>query len=177
MVIVLGCAVWPGECPSHALLRRSRKAARLWHQGGVDLIIASGGIGAHPPSEAEVIRRILLKEGVPDQSILKEDRSTSTLTNARFSLALLRSAENNAKTTAKTTAETTAEITVVTDGYHRLRAGLIFRDQGTRARIISADDCPPYPRIRVQTKLAMREIAALGRYMFWRGRKMTSKQK
>ncbi len=150
VLIILGCAVWPDEQPSPALLRRTRKAAQLWHQGGYDLIIPSGGVGKHPPAEAEVMRRILVDLDVPDDVIRIENRSTSTRTNARNSLALL--------------SEST-QITVVTDGYHRPRAWVTFRQEGAKARTISADDCQPPPTQPLRLKQTLREGLALPWYV------------
>lgn len=151
VIIVLGAAVWPGERPSPTLLRRSRKAAQLWAEGGYDRVIASGGVGQHPPSEAEIMRRILTENGVPGDAILLEDRSTSTETNARYSLALLGSLADT-------------RITVVTDGTHCRRAGMIFRDQGARVQTVPADDAAPPPRRAVQVKQCLREMLALAWY-------------
>lgn len=152
VIIVLGAAVWPGERPSPTLLRRTRKAAQLWAQGGYDRVIASGGMGRHPPSEAEIMRRILTANGVPGDAILREDRSTSTETNARYSLALLDSLPDT-------------EVTLVTDGTHCRRAGLVFRDQGARVQTVSADDATPPPRRAVQLHQCLRELAALAWYL------------
>ena len=60
VALVLGAAVWPGGRPSPTLRRRALKAAALWHEGQVRAIIGCGGVGRHPPSEAEVIRALCL---------------------------------------------------------------------------------------------------------------------
>ena len=66
--LILGCAVWPGG-PSPTLRRRALHAAGLWHRGEVDWLVACGGLGRHPPTEAEAIRDLLLAEGIPAEAI------------------------------------------------------------------------------------------------------------
>ena len=87
--IVLGAAVWPGGAPSPTLIRRAATAAALWHAGAVGGIVATGGVGRHPPSEAELIRLLLAERGVPERAVLIEDRSHTTLENLANARALL----------------------------------------------------------------------------------------
>ncbi len=84
VAVVLGAQVLPGERASRTLEARVRHAARLYAEGRVDLIIATGGLGEHPPSEAEIMARILLEHGVPEDAILREDRALSTWDSARL---------------------------------------------------------------------------------------------
>ncbi|MEJ6397520.1 YdcF family protein [Yoonia sp. 208BN28-4] len=122
-IIVLGAAVWV-EGPSPTLLRRSVHAASVWHGGGHDLIVACGGLGRFPPSEAAAIMTILRANDVPPTKILQEDQSTTTLENLIFARQILRSYD-------------CAEITIVTDGYHGPRAKLVARTLGLRASVSS----------------------------------------
>ncbi|THH38908.1 YdcF family protein [Aliishimia ponticola] len=150
-LIILGAAVWPGGRPSPTLERRVNKAIALWREGGFDLVIPSGGPSAHPPTEAEVMQHMLIGAGVPESAILPEPYSTTTLTNAVNSAALLRPL-------------TRPQVVVVTDGYHGLRSALTFRRLGLAARVVSADDAPPTPRWQVRLKGQLRECAALPVY-------------
>jgi len=69
-------------------------AAQAYHQGLGKVILATGGHkpGVHPhytwsdgeTPEAHVIRRELIKLGVPENAIICEDRSTNTLENVLF---------------------------------------------------------------------------------------------
>ncbi len=81
VAIVLGAAVWPGGLASPALRRRAEKAAALYLAGAVSGIIATGGPGRHPPSEAQAIREVVVAQGVPDTAVTLEDRSRTTLEN------------------------------------------------------------------------------------------------
>ncbi|MEC3862698.1 YdcF family protein [Mesobacterium sp. TK19101] len=140
--IVLGAAVWPGGQPSPTLRRRALHAARLWHRGKVGTIIACGGLGQHPPSEAEVIRDLCIAEGVDPAAIRLEDRSATTEENLRLALPLLE----------------TRQVIIVTDHYHAPRARLVARRLGLDARSSS----PPLrgSKPRAQIKAGLREIPA-----------------
>lgn len=120
VALVLGAAVWPGEVPSPSLRRRALLGARLYLGGDVSAIIACGGLGKHPPSEAEVIRRICTEAGVPAGDVLLEDRSRRTRENIAFALPLI-------------AARAARRVVLVSDGYHLPRARLIARRLGLRA--------------------------------------------
>lgn len=124
------------------------KALAIWNAGGIELIVASGGTGRHPPAEAEVMRRLLLAGGVPDHAIVTERQSTSTLTNAAFSAPLLHARGH-------------AQAIVVTDRYHALRSRLAFRRFGIAAEMAAADDAEPRPRRRLVLRGWAREALAL----------------
>lgn len=147
-IVILGAAVWPGEQASPTLQRRVNRAIALWQPG--DIVVPSGGLGQHPPTEAEVMRRLLRAAGIPDTQIRPEDRSISTLTNARLSAPLLTDA---------------AEVIVVTDGYHCLRARLAFSRVGLDVTTISADPAHPRPRRSHVWRQTLREAFALPLYL------------
>ena len=90
VVVVLGAQVLPGERASRTLEARVRHAASLYAEGRVALIIATGGLGEYPPSEAEIMARILLEYGVSEDAILREDRALSTWDSARLVAKLAR---------------------------------------------------------------------------------------
>ena len=119
VIIVLGAAVWPGGRASPTLRRRSEHAARLFLAAGAGQIIATGGVGKHPPSEAAVTAAICTAMGVPDAAVIREGASTTTLENLRFAMALLPAGQS---------------VTIVTDYYHIPRALLTARMLGLRAR-------------------------------------------
>lgn len=88
-IIVLGAKV-NGTEPSGALRNRIQTAGEYLHQNPDTLVIASGGQGPDEGiSEAECIRRGLILRGIDESRILMEDKSTSTLENLTFSLALI----------------------------------------------------------------------------------------
>lgn len=127
VAVVLGAAVWAGGVPSPALDRRARHAAALWRTGRVQAVIGCGGVGAHPPAEAEVIATILRAEGVPAAVIHTEADSTSTRENLRLAGPILQQLGAQ-------------DVVIVTDLWHLPRALLIARQEGLAA----TGDGPPW---------------------------------
>ncbi|MGE5579601.1 MAG: YdcF family protein [Bacillota bacterium] len=88
-IIVLGCGLY-GSTPSPFLMARLDEGIRLYSEGFASKIIVSGGRGpGEDITEAEAMRRYLMERGIPPEDIIMEDRSTSTLTNLRYSQALM----------------------------------------------------------------------------------------
>lgn len=117
VIVVLGAAVWPGEQASPALWHRTRHAVTLFHEGHAPFLLLTGGLGANPPAEAEVMRRLARDWGVPEERIITDAQSRTTAESARRSAALM--AERGLSTAL-----------LVSDGFHLPRAGLSFRRQG-----------------------------------------------
>jgi uncharacterized SAM-binding protein YcdF (DUF218 family) len=91
VVIVMGAAVWEGGRASNAMRRRI-DGALLSARGIHDvLFLVSGGVGKYPPSEAEVMAKLLQDAGIAADQILLDDRSTDTLGSVRNCTRILRS--------------------------------------------------------------------------------------
>lgn len=120
VIVVLGAAVWPGGKPSQAMRRRVRHAVELFRMGRADALIVTGGVGRHPPSEAEVMSGLAQAQGVPEERIIREDTAASTLQSAAVCAGILR---EKGWTTAL----------IVSDPYHILRSVFLFRRFGVRA--------------------------------------------
>src|SRR5215212_6189067 len=88
VVVVLGTQVLSGGRPSGTLRARVQHAARLYAKGEVRLVVPTGGVGRHPPSEAEVAARILRGAGVPEEAILPEREARNTRESARLVAAM-----------------------------------------------------------------------------------------
>lgn len=152
IAVVLGAAVWPGERPSPTLARRALHAVTLYEAGAVDAILGCGGIGRHPPCEAEVILRLCRGAGVPETALLLEQESSTTRQN------LL-----NAKPIVERLG---ACAVIVTDLYHAPRARLVARQIGLAA----THSCPDWrlvgPRqwLRHIPREALACLATLARY-------------
>ena len=84
VAVVLGTEVLPGGRPSRTLDARVRHAAGLYARGRVRTLVPTGGLGKHPPAEAEVMGRVLREEGVPDDAMLLEERALNTWDSARL---------------------------------------------------------------------------------------------
>ncbi len=88
-VIVLGAGL-KGDRPSKILRTRLDEAVEYHRQNPDAVMVVSGGQGPQETiSEADAMARYLIAAGVPEEQILKEDRSTSTFENFSFSKALL----------------------------------------------------------------------------------------
>lgn len=125
-VVVLGCQI-NGETPSRMLKRRLDAAYDYLSENSDVKVIVSGGQGSDEvTSEADVMRKYLLKRGIDDSRIFMEDKSTSTEENLRFSKEIIDKEG------------LCGEITIVTDGFHQLRADILAKKQGIEARNISA---------------------------------------
>lgn len=132
-IVVLGARVRPDGRPSAALERRVRLAVALYLAGWAPLLVLSGG-GRQNVSEAEVMRRLALDAAVPAAALLMEPCSRTTLENATETAKLL-------------AARTPATVVLVTDGYHALRARLMFRMAGLRVICVHSAKVPLRPRL------------------------------
>lgn len=118
LIVVLGCQV-RGERPSRMLRRRLDAAYEAIQKHPDALCVVSGGKGPDEKiSEAECMKRYLVEKGLDEGRIIMEDRSTSTFENIKFTFEI----------TDKMGCG--RNITIVTDGFHQYRAGLIARSQG-----------------------------------------------
>jgi uncharacterized SAM-binding protein YcdF (DUF218 family) len=99
---------------------RMRRAAELYRQGYAPLIIISAGTvvmeGNEWMAEAEVMRRQALQLGLPEGTLVIEDRSLSTVQNARYSGQLCKELDIES-------------MLLVTSAYHSSRARHIFRQE------------------------------------------------
>lgn len=89
--IVIHGAGLVGREPSPLLAGRIDKALELWErQGRAGTFVPSGGQGPDEEvSEAEAMAGYLLRHGVPEGRILREDRSTTTMENLLCSKRLM----------------------------------------------------------------------------------------
>ena len=142
--------MWPDETPSPALKRRALHAAALFHAGRAPAIIATGGLGRHPPSEAEMIARLCVQSGIPEASIFLEDQSTTTMENFRFALPIL------AKLKARS-------VLIVSDQYHLPRANMCLRHFGIECAGSPSKDATG-PSFSQNLMMWSRELAALPFY-------------
>ncbi|MFH1670559.1 MAG: YdcF family protein [Patescibacteria group bacterium] len=88
--LVFGAAVGKGSTPSAALTRRVEKAAELYNAKYITTIILSGGKGSEwQESEAAVMRKVAMLNGVDPDDIVLEEESTSTWENLEFSKSII----------------------------------------------------------------------------------------
>ena len=124
-VIVLGAGL-NGTTPTKPLAKRIEEGYIYMSDNPDTILIASGGQGFHESiSEAECIKRELVKMGIDEDRIILENRSTSTIENLKFSLEII--------------GDPDAEVGIITNSFHEYRAGLIAKNVGyTNAHSVPA---------------------------------------
>ena len=124
-VIVLGCKVRNGA-PSLMLFRRLQAAYDYLSEHESVNVVVSGGQGSDEAiSEAKCMRDWLVGEGIAPERIYMEDKSVNTEENLRFSEQIIKNEGLPEK------------VTLVTDGFHQLRAEMIAEKQGMETYNIS----------------------------------------
>lgn len=151
-VVILGAQV-RGEVPTLVLSARIRAAAEYLKEHPEAIAVASGGKGSGENiSEAEAIRRGLLRLGVSEERILLEDRSTSTAENLKFSAAVISGHSCN------TSEEKTENVVLVTNDFHVFRAVKLAKKLGyTNVSGLGATDF-----FAVTVQYYVREFFAVG---------------
>jgi uncharacterized SAM-binding protein YcdF (DUF218 family) len=126
-VIVLGAAVH-GDQLSRTLEARLDRAVAYHQRNPQVLVVVTGGQGPQENlPEGVAMRAYLLTRGVPDASIVVEDKASSTEENFAFSKALL-----DARLPAG------YRVTFVTDEFHTYRASRIAAASGLVADHVSS---------------------------------------
>jgi len=140
--IILGAKV-TGETPSLSLQYRIDSALEYAIKYPHVKLILSGGQGpGEDITEAEAMRRFLLKNGIEEKRLLLESASTSTYENIRFSVELI--------------PDSAGRVTIITSDYHLARAKKIAGKLGFQTDVVVAKT----PQV-VEKKLKTRERVAL----------------
>jgi uncharacterized SAM-binding protein YcdF (DUF218 family) len=147
-IIVLGSAVWKGERPSPSLVARTQHAIELYQTGVAAHLIFSGGLGANPPAEAEVMRRIASAAQIPADAMVLEDKSHSTEENLANSKVIM---DAHGWRTA----------IIVSDPFHIYRAETMARDIGLDAYGSGARNSPLNTNVGLRTWYTAREALAM----------------
>ena len=148
VAVVLGAQVLPGERASRTLEARVRHAARLYAEGRVASIVATGGLGKHPPSEAEIMARILIQHGVPESAIVLEDQALNTWESAWLVAKMARGLGADA-------------VLVVTDPLHCVRTVSAFEEAGLLAWGEPVYSSPMWRKKWMRRGQLVREVGAL----------------
>lgn len=120
-VIVLGTSL-DKKALSANLYSRLQKASRYLRTHPEPLVIVTGGQGSGESlSEAEAMRRFLLKEGIAEERIIVEDQATSTYENFLYSYRILKSKESQLKG---------IKVIVITSDFHMFRSKFLARRVG-----------------------------------------------
>lgn len=124
-IIILGCQIGQDGKVTKLLQSRCDRAIEFAEMQkkatGKDIIfIPSGGKGKREKvSEAAAINEYLLSRGIPESSIIVEDKSTNTYENFKYAVEIIK----------KNTDKKAPQIAFSTTNYHVFRAGLMARRQ------------------------------------------------
>nr|WP_260858036.1 YdcF family protein [Bacillus sp. FJAT-22090] len=141
--IVLGAKVKKGNVPSLALRYRLEAALAYASDNPEVQFVLSGGKGPDEEiEEAVFMKNFLIENGIAEDRIIVEERSTSTYENLLFSKELLPDEVNS--------------VTIITSDYHLHRAKKLARKLGWESDVVAAKT----PEV-VEMKLRLRERLAL----------------
>ena len=127
-VIVLGCGI-RGERVSVGLAKRLDKAYEYYEINPDAMIIVSGGQGPQEDiSEALAMKRYLIERGVPEDKIIMEDKSTSTIENFKYSHEIM-----------KEMGLPEDSVVFVTNAYHVYRGSYYAEKEGLAVNHLGTD--------------------------------------
>lgn len=127
-VIVLGCGI-RGDRVSVGLAKRLNKAYEYHLENPDAVIIVSGGQGPQEKiSEALAMKRYLVDKGVPEEKIIMEDKSTSTIENFKYSHEIM-----------KEMGLPEDSVVFVTNAYHVYRGSYYAEKEGLTVNHLGTD--------------------------------------
>lgn len=143
VAIVLGAAISDGEV-SPVYRERINHAITLYEEGTVDFIILTGGFGEGSyKSDSQVAKEYALSQGIPEEKILIEEKSTITEENLEFSKEIM--VEKNLGTAI-----------IVSDPLHMKRAMLMAKDYNITA-LSSPTTTSMYKSLKTKIPFLLRE--------------------
>ncbi len=143
VAIVLGAAISDGEV-SPVYRERINHAITLYEAGTVDFIILTGGFGEGSyKSDSQVAKEYALSQGIPEEKILIEEKSTITEENLEFSKEVME--ENDLETAI-----------IVSDPLHMKRSMLMAKDYNINA-LSSPTTTSMYKSLKTKIPFLLRE--------------------
>jgi vancomycin permeability regulator SanA len=117
VAVVLGSKVQRDGSPSSGLQRRLERALELYRKGAIQAIFVSGGRGSEGFEEADVMRGILVRSGVPVDAIIVDRAGNNTRLTAMHAHQIMQ-------------ARGWQSAVVISQYYHVPRAKLALRQEG-----------------------------------------------
>ncbi|AIQ18794.1 YdcF family protein [Paenibacillus sp. FSL L8-0436] len=147
--IILGMSMW-GDKPSPGLKERLDYGLKLYREGMFSTFIVSGGLDDpdYKFTEGQGMRNYLVEQGVPEEDILMENKSTSTYENLLFSQEIMKR-------------EGMTSSVIITHTFHGRRAQEIARELGYAAPELGLTES----KVMSMAKYKSREILA---YTKWK---------
>jgi len=132
VIIVLGAGT-NGKTPNAVFRERLNHGIRLYENGYADYILITGGLTpGNDHSDAWIAGQYVLEQGVPEEAVLLEERSTITQENLQFAKEIMDS-------------EDLSTAIIVSDPLHMKRSMLMAKDYEIEAF------SSPTPTTRYQT--------------------------
>lgn len=151
-LVILGAGL-RGEVPSTALFQRLYASLEYVEMNPRVKIVVSGGKGpGESITEAEAMERFLIKHGIAKGQIIKEEKSTSTVENLKFTTAILEKIEKKEN----------IEVTIVTNNFHMFRAKFLAQRQGLK---VYGYPAPLHPML-VPTCFVREYLAVINSFIF-----------
>ncbi|MEA4902437.1 YdcF family protein [Desulfitobacterium sp.] len=120
-LIILGAGL-NGEQLSWTLWERVDKGLKILQDNQEMRVVVSGGQGPGEwITEAEAMQRYLVEHGIAPERILKEEKSTSTMENFRYSRKLLEQQPSY---------DPSEPVLVITNDFHMFRSKILARRNG-----------------------------------------------
>ncbi len=142
-LLVMGAAQYDGV-PSPAFARRLDRALELFEVGCAEKILVTGGKKPGDRfTEGEAGARYLAERGVPEEALLSETRSRSSLQNLSFSRPLVEG----------------ERLLIVTDDLHAYRTGFLAQQVGLEATVTGVETSGP------RLPYVLREVAGVTAYL------------
>ena len=143
-IIVLGAGII-GEKVTPLLKARLDKAIKLKKKSLDTKMIVSGGQGSDEAiSEAEAMRRYLVEQGIRNEEIIMEDKSTNTEENLVFSMKIMDTYKQHALAT------------IVSNHFHILRAAFLSKKVKMNATVTGGSSKSYfYPNTYIREYLAI----------------------
>ncbi|NLI89570.1 MAG: YdcF family protein [Epulopiscium sp.] len=151
-LIVLGARLY-GDVPSPSLLERLKVAHTYLEEHEDAKVVVSGGQGSNElVSEAYAMRKYLVDNGISEDRIILEDRSTSTFENLSYSLDKIRETDEREG----------LKILIASNSYHIFRSKLIAGRLGAEAYGLPA----PIPQSVIIKSYAREYLAVIKSLIF-----------
>lgn len=153
-IVVLGAAQYDGE-PSPALRERLDHAASLYAEELAPIIWVTGGRRPGDRfSEASASSRYLIRNGVPDGSVMLETNGENSYQSLAAAARYLRDDDHH-------------DVLLVSDPWHAYRIAAISREVGLRPRVSPASDAE-WSANGIRRLLRETAAVALGRVIGYR---------
>ena len=128
VILLLGNRLYDDGTPDINSLARIRKAAELWKAGVAPIVVSSGWKGFnsenHNTTQADVMADFLIQFGVPNECIIRENRSRTTWDNIKYTKEIL--------------GKDTFTAAVATSDIHMRRSLMMCKKQGVVAKGFAA---------------------------------------